>query len=797
MSVWLQRRSDNIWVQLSISNYELINNSAVLTQAPNSTTYSQVEIRVADTPDELGSSQSEIAVLAGLYDEIVALNGIKNDITTVAGISGDVTTVSSNILDINSVATDIVPNLAEILQADTNATIATIKASEASASATSASNSATTATNQATIATTKASEASASEASALSSKNASALSETNAKTSETNAALSEANALAYKNSASDSATTATTQAGIATTKAEEASYYATITNYAIVETLAELEVLDTTQHNNICIVKDPNRGGTFIWSAAGTANGGTVFAGSTGYWNRQYSGDVNVKWFGAVGDGVTDDTVAIQKAIEAGFKIDMGDGFYIVSKGSSYYCLNIPSGSNIVGDTDRHTIKLKDDSSPCTIVRIEPYATNVRIKGLNLDGNRDNQTPAAGEYESYMGLIGSNNLNDIKIEDCICSNIYGRSFVSNQSGTLGDDEATYADDVSFIGCKVINGGTKSFVMRRTSNSKIINCTVDTYGVPDDGGVTNGDNCSAFEASNSRNIQVEACSAIHRNTPWGVTARVTNGSSNIIFNNIQGQGGRQFASLHGDDIILSNFIGKELGEVGVLIQSFSLDGNNRITISNGTLLNPQNYGVSVSAIDTDNTDIKVRDVNIISTDNNMLNGLRSIASNANNKVKYGGVSIIGETSDSIVGEWTDLNIDTYTFTPDITFETSGDLIVTHTETPYGRAWVQGKLVYWKIDIKATLVFSTSSGDIKILNLPFSANNEENIRGIGNCIFQGITSNTISQITPILVQGSNTIRLRASKLGGAIDNISTVHISSGSNVRLEMSGWYEKK
>lgn len=51
--------------------------------------------------------------------------------------------------------------------------------------------------------------------------------------------------------------------------------------------------------NAVAIVSDIDRGGTFEWSATGTANGGTVFAGATGYWNRQYSGAVNVKWFGA------------------------------------------------------------------------------------------------------------------------------------------------------------------------------------------------------------------------------------------------------------------------------------------------------------------------------------------------------------------------------------------------------------------------------------------------------------------------------------------------------------------
>lgn len=71
----------------------------------------------------------------------------------------------------------------------------------------------------------------------------------------------------------------------------------------VVETVEELSAI--IEGYKVAIVKDLNRGGTFIWSATGTANGGTVFAGVSGYWNRQYSGAVNVKWFGAVAGDYT------------------------------------------------------------------------------------------------------------------------------------------------------------------------------------------------------------------------------------------------------------------------------------------------------------------------------------------------------------------------------------------------------------------------------------------------------------------------------------------------------------
>jgi len=48
-------------------------------------------------------------------------------------------------------------------------------------------------------------------------------------------------------------------------------------------------------------------------------------------WDRDYNGAVNIKWFGAKGDGTTDDTTAIQNALDASRNVYIPSGVYLVS----------------------------------------------------------------------------------------------------------------------------------------------------------------------------------------------------------------------------------------------------------------------------------------------------------------------------------------------------------------------------------------------------------------------------------------------------------------------------------
>lgn len=93
-----------------------------------------------------------------------------------------------------------------------------------------------------------------------------------------------------------------------------------------VENYAALRALDPTTYPAGYVANvggydsvNDGGGGAFVYVPSGTDadNDGTILTPSNnvGRWYRVYSGAVNVKWFGATGDGSTDDFQAIQNAI--------------------------------------------------------------------------------------------------------------------------------------------------------------------------------------------------------------------------------------------------------------------------------------------------------------------------------------------------------------------------------------------------------------------------------------------------------------------------------------------------
>lgn len=136
-----------------------------------------------------------------------------------------------------------------------------------------------------------------------------------------------------------------------------------------VNTIAELKALVVASLGDPSVIvlgyaaAGDGGGGIFRYDSgsAETVNTGTVFAPNVGAgrWLRLYSGAVNVKWFGAKGDGLTNDRAAIQAAIDAVAEADLSVGSGEVYFPSSVYVV----GSTLLIDTMGITLRGDGDSS--------------------------------------------------------------------------------------------------------------------------------------------------------------------------------------------------------------------------------------------------------------------------------------------------------------------------------------------------------------------------------------------------------------------------------------------------
>lgn len=115
MAVWKLLVADNSWEQIPYEDFDLVTNTAVLALGLNVSDVSQVEIRVADSADELTTSRSDIAVVAQLKEQIedIATEPLTSSIIDVAANESNISAVGSNLLTDDTIGT-VAENIRDI-----------------------------------------------------------------------------------------------------------------------------------------------------------------------------------------------------------------------------------------------------------------------------------------------------------------------------------------------------------------------------------------------------------------------------------------------------------------------------------------------------------------------------------------------------------------------------------------------------------------------------------------------------------------------------------------------------------
>lgn len=215
---------------------------------------------------------------------------------------------------------------------------------------------------------------------------------------------------------------------------------------------------------------------------------------------------MTVKQFGAKGDGLTDDTLAIQTALNYCGTVEFPTGTFMVNAETSI----LPNNDNIlILDNDCILKAITNSNTNYAIIKIQ-NKNNITITGGKLLGDKDTHTGSTGEWGNCIELRNANN---ITLKNITLTKGWGDGLYINTVDHLYT-ENLYIKENRRNGISVISA----------SNYTSVNDTIeDTAGTLPEAGIDFEPNLSTDVFKNIKIINMTS----RRNTNFGMIFALTN------------------------------------------------------------------------------------------------------------------------------------------------------------------------------------------------------------------------------------------------------------------------------
>ena len=294
---------------------------------------------------------------------------------------------------------------------------------------------------------------------------------------------------------------------------------------------------------------------------------------------------VTPELFGAKGDGIADDTDAVQSALNSGCRVYLKNTYLVsVSEEAPFHHgLVVPNGCIIEGSG---TLKLNpNDYSNYDILYIPVNSDNVRIKDITIYGDSLQHTGNTGEWGFGINVDGGNN---VVIENVTIDNCWGDGIlIGNLDDTTLHNGNNY---VTVKNCKVTNNGRNNISVSHGKNIVIDGCDISgAYRTAPRAGID-------VEPDSTENVNncVIVNNFIHDNSGSQVSVNDTHTNSlyrvtinNNIIKGVYGVGGFVYGGGTGKGTIVSDNIIETTGTVLDGSQNFACVFKNNLVKYNGS------------------------------------------------------------------------------------------------------------------------------------------------------------------------------------------------------------------